>query len=55
LLNNQSVLVGQNAYASFGTIDPKNYWIDVVGLWKEEKKNFKFGVGALTGFFLAIK
>ena len=45
------MLVGQNAFASSGTIDPKTYWIDVVGLWKDEKKNFKYGVGALTGSF----
>lgn len=51
-MNNQSVPVGQNAYAYFGSdYNPKTFWFDVIKLWADEKVNFKYDVGATTGNF----
>ena len=52
LVNNQSVSVGQNAYSIFGAdYDPGQFWSDVIQLWFDEAKNFKYGVGSISGFY----
>ena len=49
LVNNASLIVGQNAYASFGASFGQTFWSSVVQMWNSESKNFQYGVGPTTG------
>ncbi len=52
LLNNQTISVGQNAYALFSNaIDADTFWQQVMDLWLEEAQNFQYGRGAVSGNF----
>ncbi|CAF0721397.1 unnamed protein product [Brachionus calyciflorus] len=52
LLNNQTISVGQNAFAIFGSeYNPNTLWPEVINFWIDEKKNFVYGLGSRTGNF----
>lgn len=52
LLNNQTISVGQNAFALLGAIyDPKTFWTNVINYWLRGLNNFNFSLGSSTGMF----
>ncbi|RNA11378.1 cysteine-rich venom latisemin-like isoform X2 [Brachionus plicatilis] len=55
LLNNQTISVGQNAFALLGAVfDPKTFWTDAINFWLTEQNNFNFALGSKTGQFIDV-